>query len=287
VKRLVPPSTTTLLEKEQVIMRLLSKSHPHFFQVAVIIIPLALALAPASAQADFEFTASGTSSDGPLAAEAYFTLQNGEITLYVANLTSGVQSQGDAISGIQFTVSAPPDTSLTLQSAAGNVLQLSNGTFTQQGYQTFTASGGVAANWAAQTNNNVTDIGNPSNPHYLIVGPNASFSGGGGTNFNPYFQSTATAATDLATGPQGSSVVFVLSAPGATSGSTISNVVFNFGTSPNEHTANGTGGFVSPPTTAPEPGTLVLALTGTAGLGLFAVLRRRGASRASGTLGRR
>jgi hypothetical protein len=228
---------------------------------AVLVALAALAFAPASARANFEFTASGTSSDGPLNAEAYFVVGNGTITLYVANLTSGTQSQGDAISGITFSVSAPPNTSLSLQSpgtaVAGNVVNVTSGTFSSPTYTPFTASGGVAANWAVQTNNNVTDIGNPSNPHYLIVGPNASFSGQGnpGGNFNPYFQSLATSPENLSTAPPGDSVMFVLSAPGVTSSSTISNVVFNFGTSPNEHTANGSPVIT---TAVPAPSSVVL-----------------------------
>jgi hypothetical protein len=255
-----------------------TKKKTRLAQATAIFIPLAvLTFAPGSACADFQFTASASSGDGPVSAEAYFTLQNGQITLYLANLISGVQGQGEAISGIQFTVSGPPDTSLSLQSVAANVVTLRNGTFTPANspYQTITASGGVAANWAAQINNNMTDLGNPSHPYYMIVGPNASFSGNGGTNFNPYFESTATSVTDLATAPRGSSVVFVLNAPGVTSGSTVSNVLFNFGTSPNEHTATGQGGFVSGPDShMPAPSSAVLLGIGSLSLVGFAALRR-------------
>ncbi|HBI46171.1 MAG TPA: hypothetical protein DDY78_25455 [Planctomycetales bacterium] len=169
-------------------MRSLTKNHTRFVQAVAILITLALlAFAPGSACADIEFTGSASSSDGSVSAEAYFTLQNGQITLYVANLTSGVQGQGQAISGITFTVSAPPDTSLSLNSVAGRVVDLSGGTFTPEttAYQSFTASTGTkptAANWAVQSNNNVTDLGNPSDPLYMIAGPNASFQGNGGTN---------------------------------------------------------------------------------------------------------
>ena len=239
-------------------MNSLTKNSARFAWTAASLLALAaLAFAPASARADFQFTGSASSSDGPVSAEAYFTLQNDQITLYVANLTSGLQGQGQAISGITFTTTAPAASSLSLTTVAGRVVNLAHGTFTPEtpAYQTFNASSGVAASWAVQSNNNVTDLGNPSNPHYMIVGPNASFQGNGGTNFNPYFQSTATAATDLSAAPQGSSVVFVLSAPNVTSASTIDNVVFTFGTSPNEHTANGSGGFTHP---TPEPATMTM-----------------------------
>ncbi len=250
-------------------------------------VAVALIFSASRASADFQFTGSGTSSDGPIAAEAYFTLQNGQITMYLANLTSGLQGQGQSLSGIQFTVSAPPNSSLSLSTVAGNVVDLANGTFTPESplYQSFTATGTppTAANWSAQTNNNVTDIGNPSNPHYMIVGPNASFSNGG-DNFNPYFQSNAPSPMDLATAPQGYSVVFVLNAPGATTGSTIGNVVFNFGTSPNEHTLNGNGGRTPPPPQqgpSPVPAPSSIALAGLGGLcvvGFVAMSRRRTAA---------
>jgi hypothetical protein len=258
-------------------MHSLTKNHTRFVQAVAILITLALlAFAPGSACADFEFTGSASSSDGPVSAEAYFTLQNGQITLYVANLTSGLQDQGQAISGIKFTVSAPPDTSLSLNKVSGNVVDLNNGAFTPETplYQTFTASGGIAANWAVQTNNNVTDLGNPSDPHYMIVGPNASFSGNGGTNFNPYFQSTAATATNLSTAAQGTSVVFVLNAPGATTASTISNVTFNFGTSPNEHTATGTPVVIPGGGVVPAPSSVVLFGVGALSLLGFAGVRR-------------
>lgn len=229
-----------------------------------------LAIAPGSARADFMFTASGTSSDGPLNAEAYFVLGTDTITLYLANLTSGTQSQGDAISGIKFTVSAPPNNSLSLTSVSGDVVNLSGGTFTGANplYQTNPSN----SKWSATSVNNVTDLGNGA-PNFLIVGPNASFNGNGGTNFNPYFQTHATSAENLSTAPQGDSVKFVLNAPGATSASTISNVIFNFGTSPNEHTASGT--LTTP---VPVPSSMLLALTGFGSFGLMGarqLLRKR------------
>jgi hypothetical protein len=78
-------------------------------------------------------------------------------------------------------------------------------------------------------------------------------------------------------------VKFVLNAPGMTSTSTISSVLFNFGTSPLEHTATGFGGYVggginpfdSP---NPEPASWLILATGIAGVGVY---RRRKAAVAS------
>jgi hypothetical protein len=160
------------------------------------------------------------------------------------------------------------------------VVELSNGSFTGQGYQTFNASGGIAANWSATTTNNITDIGNPSNPHYMIVGPNASFSGNGGTNFNPYFQSTATTAFKSVPA-QGNAVEFDLSAAGVTGSSIISHVVFNFGTSPSEHTLNGTG--VTVLSTPAPSSALLVGLGGVFLIGFAGLARRRRATTATTT----
>ena len=261
-----------------------TKNHTRLAQPAAIFIALAaLAFAPASALADFEFTTNSgaTDSDGSLSAKAYFTLQNGQITLYLANLTSGAQAQGQAISGITFMVNGQTDTSLSLKSVAGNVVNLNGGTFSPPSYQTFNASGtpATAANWAYDNTIDKTltlNAFNPSNPNYMIVGPNASFSGNGGSNFNPYFQSTATTEPDLAEAPLGSSVVFALNAPGITANSTISSVNLFFGTGPDIEVGTN-GGFVlgGQSTVLPEPSTIVLALTGFVSFGLAGLRRRR------------
>ena len=250
-----------------------------------------LAFSPCRARADFEFTGSASSSDGPVSAEAYFTLQNGQITVYVANLNQAVAGQGQAISQISFSVTAPPDTSLSLASVAGTLTTLqSNGSFSTPTYTSDTATLDsktglyTADNWAASSTAGVTDF-TIKNPLDMIIGPNASFTGNGnnGTNFNPYFQTTATAAFNTApTAAQvqnGYAVKFVLNAPGATGASTISNVVFNFGTSPNEHTANGSvpsGGPNGNPggSLVPAPSSLILLGVGALGLLGFAGVRR-------------
>ncbi len=254
---------------------------PSFIRARALVWTVALALAglafaPGAARADFQFTtvSGAKDSDGSLSAEAYFTLQNGQITLYLANFISGTQGQGQAISGITFTVSTPPNTSLSLNTVSGNVVEnpgVKNQLFTQDGYKTYTAlSNPATANWAAVSTNDVTDLGSGT-PQFLIVGPNASFSGNGGTNFNPYFQSTATSVENLDEASQGSGVKFVLSAPGLTTASTISDVTLFFGTGP-DGSSKTNGGFVTP---APEPSGLMLVGSGGLSLLAFIALPRR------------
>jgi hypothetical protein len=98
----------------------------------------------------------------------------------------GVQDQGQAISGITFSVNGTTDTSLSLSSVAGNEVMLSNGSFGSPQYKTFTAGLGGGC---CENNSNVfhgvtysLNAFNPNHPVHMIVGPNASFSGSGGGN---------------------------------------------------------------------------------------------------------
>lgn len=263
----------------------------YLFKKAACWIVFGVALiAPTSVFAGFvlptgqEFTANVTQSGTQYAAEAYFVLGNGTITLYVANLESSTSSQGQAISGISFSVT-PPDANLTVTGVAGNVTSVSNGTFGSSTYQTFTAtpvsqgkgapSVETAANWAATSTNNVTDLGSGA-PSYLIVGPTAQYNGNGGDKFNPYFQSTATSAfTAGDTVSQGFAVQFNLTATNIDAKSIISDVVFNFGTSPNEATANGIPVPVINAVATPAPPSVVLLGLGGLVSGILLLRSRR------------
>jgi hypothetical protein len=272
-----------------------TKNSPRFAWTAATLLALAaVALVSPSARADYQYISNpGSDNDGTLSAEAYFTLQSNQITVYLANLISGNQAQGQAISGVTFTVSGLTG-SLSLQTVSGTEAMLDNGSFTSPSYKTFSASGtpAEAANWAygdnADINNSKTaalnafqdNTDSQSHPFHMIVGPSANFSGGGGGNFNPYFLSAATSAEDLATAPQGDSVQFVLSAPGVTAGSTISSVSLFFGTGADKELGstggftNGGGGNQGGP--VPEPGSLALLGIGCTSLfGWMASRRRR------------
>lgn len=237
------------------------------------------AFTPMPAQADFMFTASGTNgSDGTVSAEGYFVLGNNTITLYLANLDNPTNNQGQGISGVKFSVSGL-SSNISVSSVSGDVVTLKNGgSFSSPVYETFNSSSSPPyADWAFTNSTNptvMTDVGNSltSHPHYMILGPNAQFSGNGGKNFNPYFESQAT--SEFTSPPtQGDAVVFVLNAPGVTSSSTISGVRFYFGTGP-DTSVSGTSSVPgtppgSPPPAVPAPPSVVLL-----GIGLGVLLAR-------------
>ena len=237
-----------------------------------------LAFKPSFAQADYLFTASQTGSSSPaLDAEAYFALSGDTLTITLTNLQSSIVSAGQAISGLQFSVSNPPvnpitgsSSSVTLTSVTGNVVQINSGSpyLTDLGNITYSGSTGSNtlsdSHWAVGTTNGLTALSG-AKPDHLILGP------GDGSSFNssifqhqPDFQSSA---------------IFVLTVPGMESSSTISNVTFYFGTSSSEPHLPGSPGPGTTPggeVISPAPSSAILfSLGGLALVGFMARSRRR------------
>ena len=239
-----------------------------------------LAFKPSFADADYMFTASqtATSTQSALDAEAYFAFGTNTVTIYLANLESGINSQGQAISGLKFNIGNPTITP-SMSTVSGNTVSVTSGTFGTQTYKSFDGSSNPAyANWAITSNNpnNMTVLGSGT-PEYMIVGPSAKFNGKGnnGENFNPYFQSNATAVFN-APPTQGDAVVFVLSATGLTSSSVISGVSFEFGTGPDTTLSGSSGTGPGGEVITPAPSSaILLSLGGLALLGFMALSRRR------------
>lgn len=217
-----------------------------------------------------EFLGSGSTGDGPVDAEAVFTVTSpNTLTVTLTDLepnTGNPWSQGQEVSGISFGVTGVSGSSLT--SAMGPLANIaSSGTFpaptTQSlthwgtGFQGNTTSGTVfletAGNYAGNGQPQQMIIGPPSTGTesgggtYSLVG-----SGNGPGNFNPTVIGSAT---------------FNLTIPGLTSCSQIesADVELLFGTSPDFHTG---GSMV--PSSIPD-GTCTGLLLGAAltGLGLF------------------
>ncbi len=223
------------------------------------------------------YTATGSGSDGSLSAEAVFTLSANTVTVTLYNLQTNQGSQGQSVSGIVFMVGGPPagGASLTLTSASGNLV-----TFTQTGPNgqiapdpgptTFSGSTLSNSQWGVVNSNNLTAL-TGGKPNQMILGP-ASTDGnydnannGFQKNFNPYYDDSAT---------------FVLSAPGVTTASTISDVSIQFGTGPDTVLAAGMmggGGQQGSPVPAP-PGLVVLVSGGICLLGFAGARRLRRAA---------
>jgi hypothetical protein len=229
----------------------------------VILIPLvllALTGSPPCASADFIFTASGSSQNGALAAEADFIIGTDTITVVLKNLQTEIGSAGQAISGLSFTASNPPTggASLALQSYSGDVVNVNgDGSVTDFGTTTYSGSTLSDGHWGISSSNGMTALTGGQPDHMILGPPNYATTGNviGNGQFNPWFANSAT---------------FVLSAQGVTPNSTISNVVFSFGTSSSESHLNG-----SPTAVTPAPSAVILLASGAICIAGFTVLSRR------------
>jgi hypothetical protein len=98
-----------------------------FFGLLAGISIYALAVQPASA---ISFTASGSGSDGALAASADFTISNGQILVTITNLISPtvIRSPGQAVSDLSFTLSNAPGANTSSNTAAGQLVNVSGTT---------------------------------------------------------------------------------------------------------------------------------------------------------------
>ena len=188
----------------------------------------ALAIQPAGAIA-ISFNASGTGSDGSLAASADFTTSAGLLSITITNLLgpSQIVSVGQTVSDLSFTLSNAPGT-LGSTSASGQLANIgSDGSVTNVS--------GNPVRWLGQgppppggtgffsiAGNTITleAIGG-GQPSQLILPFSSSFANANGSitngQFNPFVVGPAT---------------FTLALSGVTAATTITAATFSFGTGP-------------------------------------------------------
>jgi hypothetical protein len=171
------------------------------------------------------WTASGSGGDGPLDAEANFAVSNGQLQVTITNLLSPttIVSVGQAVSDLSFTLSNAPGTDGT-NTAAGQLVNVNDPTAHK-----VTDVSGTPDRWLSSTDGGFAISGHMitleaiggGQPTELILptdsgGSYASINNGASSH-NPYVDGPATFTLDLT---------------GVTSSTTISNVQFSFGTSP-------------------------------------------------------
>ena len=182
-----------------------------------------LGLQPAAA-ASITFTASGTGSDGALAASADFTTSSGLLSVTISNLlaASQIRSAGQTVSDLIFTLSNAPGT-LGATSASGQLANIgAGGTVTNtSGSPTRFLGAGGQGNFSIVGNTITLETIGGGQPSELILPsgtsfPNANASITGG-QFNPFVVG---------------SLVVTLALSGVTAATTITSATFSFGTGP-------------------------------------------------------
>jgi hypothetical protein len=207
------------------------------------------------------FSATGQDTDKePLNATAQFTTGPGTLSIVLTNLVSGndVRSAGQAISGIQFTLSTTP-TSVSGAGDSGQLINVGSG-------GSVTTITGNPDRWEAS--GHITTSGSTiellvlggGQPSQMILGlpdssgvyANANASITTTKNFSPWVEGSGT---------------FTLSAAGITSNTTVTSATFFFGTGP-DTSLPGTQAVPAPPGS-------VLAAVGAATIGIAWLLRFR------------
>lgn len=229
---------------------------------------LAGVLSAASARAVTISTLPGaTTTGGAVSATANFTFGAGFVDLTLTNLTNNPVSPAQLLSGLYFDVvgaSLSGDLSRTISAPSGKVVIADDRTYTisaAASSSTFVSQANSLDRWQASGSGSTVSLTALSggNPNYLIIG---SDNGSG----------LYSAANNGVIGDNPSilgSIVTRITIAGVTSGSTLGNVTFQFGTSSsgNQTTTPPDG---NEPPAVPDSGTTLLLLGG-ALIGVFLI----------------
>jgi hypothetical protein len=224
-----------------------------------------LGMSPASASV---YMASGaaTSGDGPVSASATLTLTADHLTVSLSSLINNPTSAGQEVSGIKVTFGQAIGTA-SLVSSTGTLIDIANN-------GSFSTHVGSIDNWHVSTVGSTIDlltIGGGQPDQMIIGGPGAGnlYTAANGSikngQFNPWIQGTG---------------VFDLSILGLTANSTITSVVFEFGTSPDFFLGATLDQVGASGPAAPEPSTWAMMILGFAGVGYMTYRRRKQTSAA-------
>lgn len=223
------------------------------FSIGSVVLSGALALLSGSAQAStITFNASGTGTDGALAASAVFTTSAGLLSVTLSNTLSAsvIRSAGQAVSDLSFTLSNAAGTlgSATASGQLGNVSSTGGVTYVAGSPTRFLGTGGGSF---VHSGNAITleaiGGGQPTQMIAPTIANGGTYSNvnNGFQNFDPYTIGPAT---------------FTLAFSGITADTTITGANFSFGTGPDTFLP-GTPG-TTPPPAVPEPSSLLLLGTG-------------------------
>jgi hypothetical protein len=199
-------------------------------------------------------------------ATAVFSLSTNTVQITLTNLEKNPTADGQLISGIYYTVSGATNStsSLTTLTAPSGQANIASG-------GSYTYDHGTLGHWYTPNkgpNQSLDNLTSGGKPYDLIIGPdnNGGLTPGSGmyTNAN----ASITGHDPVVLG----SMTFDITVPGVTSSSTLSNVVFQFGTTNGSNLVNASLVSSGGPT-VPEPG--VTALLASFGLSGVAFLRRR------------
>jgi hypothetical protein len=227
-------------------------------KLALLIGALICFTAGAKAQTNITFTASGSSTDGALDAQADFAVSNGQIKVTITNLLnpSTIKSIGQSVSDLRFTISNAPGTNGS-STAVGQLADVAKGGKVTDvsgtpGRWICSITGGFAINGRTI----LLEANGHGSPTELILPSD----GGGGY---PDANSSIVVHGPNTDGP----ATFILALTGVTDSTTISNATFSFGTSPDTALAG------TPVSVTSEPSSLLLFGTGFLGVG-FLVRKR-------------